>query len=80
VEARLDRRQLRREVCAERLALGRAFGGRHVEELEVVVDVLAEAIERRELLFGVGALAEERLRLGLIVPETWGAGAIVELL
>jgi hypothetical protein len=56
------------------------FGDRHVEELEVVVDVLAQTIERRELLFGVGSFTKERLSRRLIVPKSWGASAIVELL
>jgi len=50
-----------------------------LEELEVVVDLLLQALEARELFFGLGAFAQEFLRLFLVVPEAWGAGAVVQL-
>jgi hypothetical protein len=63
-----------------RLGRGAAFHLGDLEELEVVADGLLEALERGELLFEVGPLAEQDLGLGLVVPEAGRAGAFVELI
>jgi hypothetical protein len=62
------------------LGLGAALHFGDLEELEVVVDLLLERLDARELFFDVGPLAQERLSLGLIVPEARRSGPIVELL
>lgn len=41
-------------------------------------DVFLELLNRLELAFNVGALAEERLRFGLVVPEVGRAGLFVQ--
>jgi hypothetical protein len=75
----LESRKLLEDVALDRFGLGPAFGGRQLEEPGVVVDLLTELLDARDLLFDVRALAQDDLRLGLIVPEARRAGAIVQL-
>jgi hypothetical protein len=61
------------------LALRTALHLGDLEQLEVVVDEFVERFVAGDLVFDVGALTEERLRLGRVVPESGGARAVVEL-
>jgi hypothetical protein len=62
------------------LGLGAAFFGPELEQGEVVVEVAPELLDAGDFLFDVGALAEQRLRFGLIVPESGRSGPIVQLI
>jgi hypothetical protein len=69
-----------RDLAFDALGLGAAFHLGDLEELEVVTDLLLEAFEAGDLLLGLGALAEELLRLLLIVPEPGRTGPVVQLI
>ncbi len=73
---RLDGRDLRLGVGDGRLIVLRD------SELEVPVgvrEVLVELLDHLELLLDIGALAKERLRLALVVPEVGRARLFVQL-
>jgi hypothetical protein len=75
-EPRFDAQDLRLGVGDGRLIV---FGDAELEILIGVGELFVELLERLELAFDVGALAEQRLRLALIVPEIGGAGLFVQL-
>ncbi len=72
--------QARNDLVLGLVGLDAPLFGAELEEREIVVEVAAELVDARELVFDLGPLAEQRLRLDLIVPEVGRAGAIVQLI
>jgi hypothetical protein len=62
------------------LGLLAALFGAELEQDEVVLELAIELRDAVDLLFGVRALAQERLGLGRVVPEVGRAGAVVQLI
>jgi hypothetical protein len=74
--ALLERGRLRRGLGNGRLVV---LGGAEVEQDDRVVEVARELLDAREPLLEPGALARDRLRLLLVVPEAGSERLLLEL-
>src|SRR5206468_4092381 len=77
--ARLGVGELLAALGFDRVGLLSPLGDGELEQLRVVLEVALQLLDRRDLVFDLGALAKERLRLGLIVPKAGRARALVQL-